>query len=458
VAVIAKDTWSALRGRETLTVQWNTSKAETRSTSEMVAEYRQLATTTGLTAASRGDAAAGLARAARIVEAEFTFPYLAHAPMEPLNAIIEFRGDGAEIWSGCQLQSIDQRFAAQILGVKPEQVKINTLLGGGSFGRRGVPIADWISELAALAKALDGRPPVQIVWTREDDIKGGFYRPLILHTVKAGLDASGSISGWEHKVVSPPIFVGTPFERSFLKNGIDRSTVEGLTETPYSIANYSVQACNARSPVPLLWWRSVGHSHTAHVMETVIDELAHLAGRDPVAFRLDLLRQHPRDAAVLRLAAEKGGWGQSLPHGRGRGVAVHQSFNTRVAMVAEVTVARGALKVDRIVAAVDCGVAVNPDIVAAQIEGAVGFALSAVLRNQITLTNGVVDQGNFHDYQPTRMSEMPRVEVHIVRSEAPPTGIGEPGVPPLGPAIGNAVFATTGKRLRSLPLDQKALG
>jgi isoquinoline 1-oxidoreductase beta subunit len=193
-------------------------------------------------------------------------------------------------------------------------------------------------------------------------------------------------------------------------------------------------------------------------METVIDELAHLAGRDPVAFRLDLLRQHPRDAAVLRLAAEKGGWGQSLPHGRGRGVAVHQSFNTRVAMVAEVTVARGALKVDRIVAAVDCGVAVNPDIVAAQIEGAVGFALSAVLRNQITLTNGVVDQGNFHDYQPTRMSEMPRVEVHIVRSEAPPTGIGEPGVPPLGPAIGNAVFATTGKRLRSLPLDQKALG
>ncbi|MDJ0949171.1 MAG: xanthine dehydrogenase family protein molybdopterin-binding subunit [Alphaproteobacteria bacterium] len=456
VAVLARDTWSALRGRDALKVTWDTRAAETRSTAEILTEYRALTKTQGLTALSRGDAAAGLASAARTLEAEFTFPFLAHAPMEPLNGIMEFRGDSAEIWSGCQLQSIDQRMAARVLGLKPEQVKINTFLAGGSFGRRGSAVGDWTIELATLAKAINGRAPVQIVWTREDDIKGGFYRPMLLHKATAGLDARGRISGWQHKVVSKRIFVGTPFERVFLKDGVDRSTIDGLNDIAYDLANYSVEVHNAPSPVPLLWWRSVGHSHTAHVIETVIDELAHLARRDPVAFRLDLLAQHPRDAAVLRLAAEKAGWGETLPPGRGRGVAVHQSFKTRVAMVADVSVEGSAVRVDRIVAAVDCGVAVNPDIVVAQVEGAVGFALSSVLRNQITLTDGVVDQGNFDDYEPTRMSEMPKVEVHIVKSDAAPTGIGEPGLPPLAPAIGNAIFAATGTRLRSLPLAAEA--
>ena len=451
VAVLATNTWAAMRGREALKVTWDTSKAETRSTAEILEEYRRLANGQGLSAARRGDAAGRLAGAAKVLEAEFTFPYLAHAPMEPLNCVIEVRADGAEIWSGCQLQSIDEVVAAKILGLKPEQIKINTLLGGGSFGRRGNPVGDWVVEVAAVAKAINGRAPVHLVWTREDDIKGGFYRPMVLHRVKAGVDANGRIAGWQHKIVSQPIFVGTPFEQMFVKDGLDPTSVEGVVDTPYAIADFAVEAHNAKSAVPVLWYRSVGHNHTAHVMETIVDELARLAGQDPVAFRVGLLAQQPRDAAVLRLAAQKAGWVGALPKGRGRGVAYHRSFNTRVAMVAEVD-ARSAFKVDRIVAAVDCGVAINPDVVTAQIEGAIGFALSAVLRNRVTLNKGVVEQNNFDDYEPTRMREMPEVEVHIVKSTERPTGIGEPGVPPVAPAIGNAIFAATGRRILDLPI------
>ena len=459
VAVLAKDTWAAIRGREALQITWDTSKAETRSTAEILEEYRQLATTPGLTAGRRGDAAAGLARAAKVLEAEFTFPYLAHAPMEPLNAVIEVRGDGAELWYGSQLQSLDGVAVAQVLGLKPEQVKINTLLGGGSFGRRGNPHTDWTRELASVAKAVNGRAPVHLVWTREDDIKGGFYRPMALHRVKVGLDANGRIVGWQHKVVCQSVFTGTAFEQGFVKNGIDNATVEGIEDTPYAIPDFTVEAYNAKSAVPVLWWRSVGHSHTAYVMETAIDELAHLAGKDPLAFRLGLLAQQPRDAAVVKLAAEKAGWDRPLPKGRGRGIAFHhsQNYKTRVAMIAEVSADGKAIKVERIVAAVDCGVAINPDNVTAQIEGAIGFALSSVFRNQITLKNGAIEQNNFYDYEPTRMREMPKVEVHIVKSTERPTGIGEPGLPSVAPSIGNAIFAATGKRFRSLPITPDKL-
>lgn len=458
VAVLANDTWAALRGREALRVDWDTSKAETRSTEDILAEYRTLANAKGLVAVRRGDADAGLARASTVYDAEFTFPFLAHTPMEPLNCVLEIEDDGAELWSGCQLQSIDQSAIAQVLGLKPEQIRINTLLGGGSFGRRGNPVPDWTKEIAHVAKAFGKRVPIQLVWTREDDIKGGFYRPLALHRVRAGLDGGGRIVGWRHKIVCQSIFAGTPLERSVVKNGVDESSVRGVVNTPYDIADFEVESFNAQSPIPVSWWRSVGNSHGAPVMETAMDELAWLAGQDPVAFRLALLAQKPRDAAVIRLAAERAGWGQPMPAGRGRGFAYHSSYNTRVAMVAEVSVIRSAIKVDRIVAAVDCGVAINPDIVRSQIEGAVGFALSACLRNQITLSGGVVQQSNFHDYEPTRISEMPGVDVHIVASRTEPSGIGEPGVPPLAPAIGNAIFAATGKRLRSLPFDSKVLG
>ncbi len=455
VAVLATDTWSAIRGRELLEVNWDVDEAEKRSTGEILDEYRTLASDPELVALSRGDSAAGLARAARKVEAEFTFPYLAHAPMEPLNCVIELRNDAAEIWSGCQLQSIDQFVAAQILGLTPERIKINTLLGGGSFGRRGNPLADWTVELCEVAKAIRGRAPVHLMWTREDDIRGGFYRPLALHRVEAGLDARGRITGWHHRLVTQPIFIGTPFEQMAVKNGIDSSSVEGIVDTPYALGDLKVEVHNAKSPLPVLWWRSVGHSHTAHVMETMIDELARLAQKDPVAFRLELLAEHSRDSAVVRLAAEKAGWRGAMPSGRGRGFAYHRSFQTRVAMVAEVSITPRTAKVDRIVAAVDCGVAINPDIVIAQIEGAVGYGLSAVLRNQVTLRKGLTEQSNFDDYEPTRMREMPEVEVHIVDSRERPSGIGEPGVPPLAPAIGNAIFAATGERLRSLPFGLK---
>ena len=457
IAVLATDVWSAMAGRDVLRITWDTSAAELRSTSEILEEYRRLAKAPGFDAARRGDAAAAVNKAAQVLEAEFTFPYLAHAPMEPLNAVIELRPGGAEIWSGCQMQSVDAYLAAKVLGLAPEQVKINTLLGGGSFGRRGDPLGNWIGELAEIAKATGGRSPVHVVWTRDDDIKGGYYRPLALHRVKVGLDMAGQLSGWQHKVVCQSLFVGTPLEEEIAKDGFDRGSVGGLADTPYDIPDFSVESYDARSPVPVLAWRAVAHTHTAHAIETMLDELARRAGKDPVAFRRNLLAKHPRDLGALNLAAEKAGWGRPMARRRGRGIACHRYSNTRVAMVAEVTAARSGYRVDRIVCAVDCGVAVNPDIIEAQIEGAVGFALSSVLRNAITLDKGVVEQANFDDYDPTRFSEMPKVEVHIVKSLAAPSGIGEPGVPPLAPAIGNAIAAATGKRLYSLPFDTALL-
>jgi isoquinoline 1-oxidoreductase beta subunit len=453
IAVYATNTWAAIEGRKALKVAWDTSKAETRSTDQIFGEYRSLLSQPGLQAVKRGDAADAIGKAANTIDVEFAFPYLAHAPMEPLNCTMELSADSAEIWSGCQLQTIDQFAAAQILGFKPEQIKINTLLGGGSFGRRGNPLADWIVELSLAAKAINGRAPVHLVWTREDDIKGGFYRPMALHRVRAGVTADGRLSGWQHQLVSKSIFTGTPFESSSVKNGLDASSVEGVSDTDYAIPDFDVRQHNVTTPLPVLWWRSVGNSHTAFAMETVIDELAALAGKDPVAFRLQLLAHDPRDVAVVRLAAEKSNWPTPLGgEGRGRGIAFHHSFGTRVAMVAEVAVRGQSVRVERMVAAVDLGVPVNPDVIAAQIEGSIGFALSMVLRNEITLRNGVVQQANFDDYEPTRMREMPKVEVHIVPSVEPPSGIGEPGLPPVAPAIGNALAAVTGKRPRSLPL------
>lgn len=452
VAVIAKDTWSAIRGRAALKVRWDTSRAENRSSAAIFDEYRQMMSGSGLSAQKRGDAAAKLAGAARTYEAEFTFPYLAHTPMEPLNATMELKPDGAEIWSGCQLQSIDEHVAAHVLGLTPDRIKINTLHGGGSFGRRGNPTGDLIGELAAITKAYGGRAPVHLVWTREDDVKGGFYRAMVVHRVKVGLDAGGNISGWDHRIATKSIFTGTPFEPMAVKNNLDASSVEGVVDSAYELSDFDVRCFNVTSPIPVLWLRSVGHSHAAHVMESTIDELAHLAGKDPIDFRAALLSGKPRDLAVLNLAKERSGWGASLPEGRGRGVAYHVSFGTRICMVADVTVWPTRVKVDRIVAVVDCGVAINPDIVKAQVEGAIGFTLSSALRNQITLRDGEVEQSNFDDYEPTRMREMPQVDVHIVKSLERPSGIGEPGVAPVAPAIANAIFAATGKRLRSLPL------
>ncbi len=458
VAVIARDTWSAMRGRDALKLEWDDAKAERRSSDAIFAEYRALAPTPGRKAAARGDAEGALKGAAKVIEAEFTFPYLAHAPMEPLNAVIEVKPDGAEIWAGSQFQTVEQATAAAILGLKPEQVRINTLWAGGSFGRRATPNADYVAELAAIAKAAGGKAPIHLQWTREDDIKGGRYRPMVLHQVRAGLDASGAIVGWQQRIVAQSFFLGTSLERMVVKDGIDDTAVEGAADMPYAIQNLAVDWHPAESPVTTLWWRSVGHTHTAQAVEVMIDALAHEAGKDPVAFRLDLLKEHPRHAGVLKLAAEKASFAEKLPSGRGRGIAVHESFNSYVAMVAEVTVGKdGGLKVDRVVAAVDCGIAVNPDVCRAQVEGGIGYALGAALRGRISLTDGVVDQANFDTYEPLRMSDMPKIEVHIVASAEAPTGIGEPGVPPVAPAVTNAIFAATGKRLYALPWDLASL-
>ena len=374
--------------------------------------------------------------------------------MEPLNCVFAMQSDGScEITAGSQFQTIEHMTAAGILGLKPEQVRIKTVWAGGSFGRRATPNADYFSEAAMIIKATGGKRPVHLVWTREDDLRGGFYRPMFLHKLAAGIDKDGKIVGWKHRLVGQSIAAGTPLEAMLVKDGIDAVSVEGARDLPYPIANFTAELHSPKSPVPVLWWRSVGSTHTAQAVEVMIDELANAAGKNPVEFRLALFKDHPRHAGVLKLAAEKGGFGEKMPAGKGRGIAVHESFNSYVAMVIDVTVEGSKVKVDRIVAAVDCGIAVNPDVIRAQVEGGAGYGLGAALRNKVTLTDGVVDQSNFDGYEPLRISDMPKVEVYIVASTEAPTGIGEPGVPPVAPALSNAIFNATGKRLRSLPFD-----
>jgi isoquinoline 1-oxidoreductase beta subunit len=452
IAVLADGFWAARQGRDALTVQWDESGAEQRGSAELLAEYQALAGQPGLVALNEGDAAAALGKAAKRVAADFEFPYLAHASMEPLNCIVELRAGECEIWTGAQFQTFDQQKAAEITGLAPEQVKINTLFAGGSFGRRAVPDSDYIAEAVTIAKAIDGRAPVKLQWTREDDMRGGRYRPMHFHRVAGGVDAGGNVIAWQQRIVGQSLVKGTPLESFLMKDGIDSSSTEGAG-TPYAIANMRIEAQHPDVGVPVLWWRSVGHTHTAFATEVFLDELAAAAAKDPVELRRQLLKDHPRHLGVLNLAAEKAGWGSPLPAGRGRGVAVHESFGSFVAEVAEVTVkSDGTYKVERVVCAVDCGIAVNPDVVRAQMEGGIGYGLSAALREQITLVGGAVQQSNFTDYQPLRINEMPVVEVHIVPSTAAPSGVGEPGLPPLAPAVANAIRSVTGKAIHRLPI------
>jgi isoquinoline 1-oxidoreductase beta subunit len=455
VAVVAGNFWAATKGREALKVQWDEAAAETRGTAELMAEYKALARQPGASARKEGDAMKALAGAAKTITAAFEFPYLAHAPMEPLDCVVRLDNDRCEVWAGDQFQTIDQGNAAAAAGLKPDQVRINTLLAGGSFGRRANAASDYIVEAVHIAKALDRGTPVKLVWTREDDIRGGRYRPMYYHTLTAGLDAQGNPVAWQHRIVGQSILGGTPFEPVMVKDGVDVTSVEGAANLPYDIPNLAVDLHTTKVGVPVLWWRAVGSTHTAYSTEVFIDELAHAAGKDPVEYRRALLTHHPRHKAVLELAAEKAGWGTTLPEGKARGVAVHESFSTFVAQVAEITMQPdGSVKVDRVVCAVDCGRAINPDVIRAQMEGGIGFGLGGVLYGEVTLDKGEVQQSNFHDYRVLRIEEMPRVEVHIVPSTEAPTGVGEPGVPPIGPAVANAVFAATGRRVRNLPFTR----
>ncbi|MGD1876011.1 MAG: molybdopterin cofactor-binding domain-containing protein [Kiloniellaceae bacterium] len=452
VAVLGHGFWAAKSGRDALEIQWDESTGETRGSDQMMAEYKKLADKPGDVARQDGDAEAALAGAAKVLEADYEFPFLAHAPMEPLDCVVQLGDDTCDIWAGAQIQTIDQAAAAAILGLEPQQVRIHTQLAGGSFGRRATPQADMVSAAVSVAQAIDGRAPVRLLWTREDDIQGGYYRPMYFHRLRAGLDADGKLVAWQHRIVGQSIMRGTSFADFMIKNGIDQTSVEGANTLPYQIDNVTVDLHTTDVQVPVLWWRSVGSTHTAYSTEVFIDELAEAAGKDPVEFRLEMLANHPRHAGVLKLAAEKAGWGEALPKGRARGIAVHESFNTFVAEVAEISVAGdGTIKVEKVVCAVDCGVAVTPDQVKAQMEGGIGYGLGAVLHDAITLKDGRVEQANFDTYVPLRINEMPEVEVYVVPSSEAPTGVGEPGVPPIGPAVANAVYKATGQRIRALP-------
>ncbi|ANQ83115.1 putative isoquinoline 1-oxidoreductase subunit beta [Azoarcus olearius] len=464
VAVLAGDYWTAKKARDALQVVWDESAAYHGSSDAILADYRKLAGTPGLVARKDGDGAAALDKATKVIEAEYAFPFLAHAAMEPINCVMRLGADSCEVWNGEQFQTVDQANLAAFFGLKPEQVTLHMLYAGGSFGRRANPMSDYLLETAQIVKAIGGRAPVKLVWSREDDMRAGYYRPAFLHRLRATLGADGTPQAWEQRIVGQSIIKGSPFEGVMIKDGIDATSVEGAANLPYAIPNLQIElhTTNDAVKVPVQWWRSVGSTHTGHATEVFLDELATAAGADPVAYRMALLGNHPRHAGVLKLAADKAGWGKPLAAARdkgarrGRGVAVHESFHSYVAQVVEVTVAAdGGFKVDRVVCAVDCGVAVNPDVIRAQMEGGIGFALAAALTGTVTLKDGVVEQSNFHDYPVLRIGEMPKVEVHIVPSAEKPTGVGEPGVPPLAPALANALHAATGKRIRSLPIAEQ---
>ncbi len=456
VAVVADNFWSAHQARDVLEVVWDEGPLAKLSTPGLREEYKKLAGTQGAIARKEGDAEKALKAAAKRIDAEYEVPYLAHATMETLNCLVDLRADRCEIWTGTQAQTMDRDAAARVAGLKPEQVRIHTTFLGGGFGRRANPHSDFVTEAVLVAKAI--KKPVKTVWTREDDIQGGHYRPMWCDRLSAGLDAKGRLAAWQHTIVGQSIIAGTFFEKAMVKDGVDVTSVEGAADSPYEIPNVLVSLHSPKTGVPVQWWRSVGHSHTGFVVESFLDEVAHAAGKDPYEFRRGLLANHPRHRGVLELAALKAGWGKPLAAGRARGLAVHESFGSFVSQVAEVSVSpEGEVHVHRVVCAVDCGLAVNPSTVEAQIESAIVFGLSAALYGAITFKNGRVEQDNFDTYPLLRIGEMPPVEVHIVKSDKPPSGIGEPGTPPIAPAVTNAIFAATRKRVRRLPIDQDAL-
>lgn len=455
VLVVADGYWPAKQGRDALQIDWDTSAVEKVSSAQQLADYKALAQTPGLPV-KQADTSK-LAAAPKKISAVYEFPYLAHAPMEPLNCVVDLQAERCTVWAGTQFQTIDQGAIAATAGLKPEQVTLHTMTAGGGFGRRAVPTSDYLVEAVNAAKAWRAAgqtAPLKVMWSREDDIRGGYYRPSHVHRAELGLDEGGNIVAWNHTIVGQSIVAGTPFAAMMAKNGVDATMVEGMG-APYDVPlNLSVH--NASANVPVLWWRSVGSTHTGYVMETLIDEAAQLAGVDPVAYRKRLLGdKHPRHVAALALAVAKSGYGRkTLPKGRAWGVALHESFNSVVAYVVTASVDNGVPKLHTVTAGVHCNQVVNPLTVESQVQGALLMALGTTLPGAaITLKDGVVEQSNFSEYTVARIGDMPQVEVFVVPSTEPPTGMGEPGVPPLAPAFANAVSRLTGKRLRKLPFD-----
>lgn len=454
VAVYAETFWQAHQAREALALEWNESEAEKRSTEALSKEYHELAQKAGLEVTQRGNVDEALTQRGETLVAEYEFPFLAHAPMEPLDGVAEMRNGKARVWMGSQIPTTDHSAIARILGIKPEAVDLQVMLAGGSFGRRAQKNSDFAAELANALKAIDAEAPVKLVWTREDDIRGGSYRPMYVHRLEGAVSDDGRIAGWRQTIVGQAINEGSVFAEFVIRNGIDVTSVEGASDMVYDTDNLYVSLHSPKVGVPVLWWRSVGHTHTAYTVETFVDELLDAAGKDPVQGRLDWLGDAGRHRAVLERVAGKANWqGPKGSDDSAYGVAVHKSFGSFVAQIAKVRLDdEGKPRVERVWCAVDCGRAVNPNVVAAQMEGGIGYGLGAALHNRIDLDEGRVRQKNFDTYRSLRIQEMPRIDVSIVESGNPPTGVGEPGTPPIAPAVANALFQLTGQRIRRLPM------
>ncbi len=456
VAVVADKFWTAKQARDRLKIEWDLSSVEHADSGQLSAKYKELARTPGNVAVNRGDQNAmdAIAAANRMV-VEYEFPYLAHVPMEPLNTTIRFDGDRAEAWAGSQFQTFDQMAIAEVLGLKAEQVTFHTEMAGGGFGRRAVADSHVQREAAMIAKRLRGTP-VKLVWTREDDVQGGYYRPMHVHRVEIGIGQDGMPAAWRHVIVGQSIIMSTPFAAMLVKNGVDESAVEGTADTHYNIPNFHVSAHHPTVNVPVLWWRSVGHTHNAFVMETLIDELATRAKADPIVYRRKLLKA---DAGKLHRALDlmdekSAPWRTKLPKGHALGISCHQSFGTGVACAVDVSVEDKRPKIHRVTIALDPGIAVNPLTIESQFQAGVAFGVTQLMaKGAITLKDGRVEQRNFDGFTPPYIIDAPvAVDVHIVPNSEAPSGCGEPPVPVISPAVVNALAKLTGKRYRSLPL------
>jgi isoquinoline 1-oxidoreductase beta subunit len=451
IAVLASNTWAAQRGRDLVKIDWDLGAMAGFSLDQLRADYRAQVRKPGPAARNEGDVQIALGKpGARVIDVEFELPFLAHAPMEPLNCVVHARADGADVWTGTQNHSQDMENVATILGLKPEQVTLHEQYLGGGFGRRASTTSDFTNEAVHVARGA-GRP-VKTVWTREDDIRGGYYRPYSISRVRAAVDADGKPTAWYFSNVSQPVLLTSVFAAMAVqKDGRDPSSSEGAADIPYEIPNIRVDSINGINGVPILWWRSVANSFNAFAVNCAVDELAALAAKDPLEFRRGMLTNKPRHLAILERAAAMAGWGKPLAEGRFQGIALHESFGTIVGQVAEVSVSGADVRVHKVYCAADCGLAINPGQVEAQMQSGIVYGLSAALWGEITFENARVQQSNFDDYRVLRISETPAIEVSIIDSGAPLGGVGEPGTPPIAPAVAGAIFAATGKRIRTLP-------
>ena len=451
VAVIADTFWQAKTARNALRVEWDEGSMQSFNTGEMMQQFRGEAKSPGASVRKDGDVSAALADGGKKIEAMYEVPYLSHLMMEPLNCTVDLRADSCEVWTGSQFQTIDRANAAKIAGLPPEKVQLHTTFLGGGFGRRANPQSDFVVEAVHVAKAAG--VPVKVIWTREDDMQGGWYRPAFLHAIEGSVDASGNAVSWRSRLVGQSIMAGTLFAATMMKGkAYDPASVEGVDDLPYEIPNLDVESHQAEVSVPVQWLRSVGHSHTAFAVECFVDELAALAEKIHINSGAALLQKHPRHSGGARPRGGESGMGKPLPKGMGRGIAVHFAFESYSAHVAEVSVEDGKVRVHRMVCAIDCGQYVNPGIIAAQTEGGAIFGASAALFQELTFDKGRLQQTNFHTFPVMRMNECPKIETYIVDNHEKSGGIGEPGVPCAAPAIANAVFAVTGKRIRKLPI------